>query len=43
MDSPMKYNSLGVAFVSDDLPKRLRKKVDKRWRNWKKNVKEVQV
>lgn len=28
MDSPMKFNSLGVAFVSDDLPKRLRKKVD---------------
>lgn len=30
MDSPMKYNPLGVAFVSDDLPRLLQKKVDKK-------------
>lgn len=35
MNGVMNYNWLGVAFVSDDLPPEIHRKVEKKWICWR--------
>lgn len=36
MNGVIDYNWLGIAFISDDLPQKVHKAIEKRWMSWKR-------